>query len=323
MKLNKVILIIGSFFILSGCQSIVDDINNPDPNKISNVDGQTLFTGIQIANVTAQSAYLNWAANVWSGHLVGAGRFGPNQDYQYLNTNSNTPWSNIYFGVVKQSRELRSGITVTNQDFFYGASKVLEAHAIGTAANAFGDVPYTEASNDEIPEPSYDAQTDVYNNLQNLLDEAISDLQAAGTSGGIDEDISFNGDASKWIKTAYTLKARLYLDVRDYSNALAAAQNGISSDSETMYYFPPAVVGTGDTNLLNQFFTGSFPDDLTTEGSFLIDLVTNGNRNNTKTDEVDRAAYYYDGVNLNLNAIAAVDERMPSNILSRKFVDLG
>lgn len=240
------------------------------------------------------------------------GRFAPNQNYEYGNTNSNTPWINIYVGVVKQAREIRSGIEVTNKDFFYGVSKVIEAHAVGTAVNVFGDVPFSEASNDDIPTPTYDSQTEVYTSLQDLLDDAISDLQTAGTGGGINEDIYFGGDSNKWIKAAYTLKARLYLDVSDYPNAMSAAQNGISAESESMKYYPPAVVLTGDTNLLNQFFTGSFPDDLTTDGSFLIDLIGMGanSRNNTKTYEFDRAAYYYDDVNINLSGIAANDEPM-------------
>ena len=312
MKLFKTKLIIVTFISLVSCQSIVDDINDPDPNTISTVDGQTLFTGMQLANTTAQSGYLNWAAGVWTGNFVGSGRFAPNQNYEYGNTNSNTPWINIYVGVVKQAREIRSGIEVTNKDFFYGVSKVIEAHAVGTAVNVFGDVPFSEASNDDIPTPTYDSQTEVYTSLQDLLDDAISDLQTAGTGGGINEDIYFGGDSNKWIKAAYTLKARLYLDVSDYPNAMSAAQNGISAESESMKYYPPAVVLTGDTNLLNQFFTGSFPDDLTTDGSFLIDLIGMGanSRNNTKTYEFDRAAYYYDDVNINLSGIAANDEPM-------------
>ena len=184
MQLFKKSLIITALICLAACQSVVDDINDIDPNKIGTVDGQTLFTGMQLANTTAQSGYLNWAAGIWTGNFVGEGKMGPEQNYQYVNTNSNTPWSNIYTGVLRQAREIRSGIEVTNKDFFYGASKVLEAHAVGTAVNIFGDVPYSEASNDDILAPKFDTQTDVYVALQLLLDEAILDLQSAATNGG-------------------------------------------------------------------------------------------------------------------------------------------
>lgn len=314
MKFLKISLLIAVFFGLFSCESIVDEINEDDPNTFSSVRGETLFSGILLADITAQSGYLNWTSSVWSGYFEGIGRFDAEQNYQFSNVNSNTPWSNIYQGVVRQAREIRSGIPISNQEFFYGASKVIEAHAVGTAANLFGDVPYTEASNDEIPTPSYDGQLEVYASLQNLLDEAIADLQSSGATGGIDEDLFYNGDANNWIKAAYTLKARLYMETGNYANAIAAAQNGISSINETMRYNPPAEVGTGDTNILNQFFTGSFSTDLGIENSFIHEFLTAGNRNNAKTDETYRAAYYYDGVEINLNGIAGVEE--PVNQIS-------
>lgn len=312
MKLIKTSFIIAIFVSIFGCQSIVDDINDVDPNKIATVSGEVLFTGVQLADIAGQSGILSQAGGVVSGYFVGADRLNFIQNYEYINSDSNTPWNNIYQGVVKQARELRSGIEVPNQDFFYGASKVLEAHAVGTAANIFGDVPFSEAANNDIPTPKYDGQVSVYMALQDLLDEAISDLQNAGTSGGISEDIFFGGDSNKWIKTAYTLKARLFLDVRDYANALSSAQNGISSSSETMKYSPPNTLGA-DTNLLHEVITGSTSGGaIAANGSFLIDLLGTGSegRNNTKTDEVDRAAYYYDGTDINDSGIAGVDEPM-------------
>ena len=87
MRLYKTSLIITILSCLISCQSLVEDINDTNPNKFGTVDGQTLFTGIQLANTTVQSGYLNWAAGVWTGNFVGAGRFAPNQNYEYLNTN--------------------------------------------------------------------------------------------------------------------------------------------------------------------------------------------------------------------------------------------
>ena len=52
---------------------------------------------------------------------------------------------------------------------------------------------------------------------------------ANASSSPIGEDIYFNGDKDKWIAAANTLKARFYLHQKDYSNALSAAQTGISS----------------------------------------------------------------------------------------------
>ncbi len=312
MQYFKSIILFGLLILATSCQDLVDDIN-VDPNRVTAVNGEALFTGVQLADVAGQSGFLNWAGGVASGQMVGNGRLSFIQNYEFPDTDANTPWNNLYLGVVQQARLIRSGINVTNQDFFYGASMVLEAHAIGSAANIFGDVPFSEAGNSEFTTPRYDDQVSVYTGLQSLLDQAITFLNTASSTGGISEDLFFDGDAAAWIQAAYTLKARLYLDVRDYSNALAAAQNGISSASGTMAYNPPNEAGGGDINLLNSVLSSStFGGDVSVDGSFLIELIGTGiaSRNNSKTDEVDRAAYYYDGTDINTDGIAAPDAPM-------------
>ncbi|SHG81871.1 SusD/RagB family nutrient-binding outer membrane lipoprotein [Flagellimonas flava] len=310
MKVYKMVLI--AVLLLVSCQSAVDDINE-NPNQIGDVDGSAIFTGIQLADVSAQMGFLNWAGGVVAGYFVGDGRLSTIQDYGYNNTDSDTPWSNIYIGVVNQARKIRSGIDVTNRDFFFGASKVMEAHALGTATNVFGDIPFTEAGNEDIPNPTYDGQVAVYGELQALLDSAISDLQASGVSGGIAEDLLYGGSSADWIKAAYTLKARFYLDVGDYASAISAAQSGIANASETMQYIPATPGVGGGNNFLNELLNSStFGGDISAEGTFLIELIGTGaeSRNNAKTDEVDRFAYYYDGTAINLAGIAAPDEPM-------------
>ncbi len=306
MKTYKISIIIILLFSSFSCSEELEKINI-DPNKISDINGANLFRGMVLANTAAQAGFLNLAGGVVAGYFVGDGRLSFIQNYEFPNTDSDTPWFNIYVGVVKQARVLRSDIPVANKNFFYGASKVLEAHAIGTATSIFGDVPYTNAANSEEVPPTYDSQLAIYGNLQILLDEAIADLQNANTTGGISEDSYFGGNANKWIKVAYTLKARLYLENRDYANALASAQNGISLSSESMKF-------TG-TNLLNELkLSSTFSGDATVQNSFLINLIGSGtpnSRNNSKTDEIDRAAYYYNGNSINLNGIAAANTPTP------------
>ena len=314
MKILKKIsyLVILCSFI--SCQGLVEDTNDT-PNKAKEVDGKDLFIGIQIANISAQDGYLAWASSIWSGYFVGESKLAPIQNYQYVNTNSNTPWRNIYQGVVSQARNLRSGkLKVSNKDFFFGTSMVLEAHAIGTATNLFGDIPFSEAINMKVVNPKYDKQTAIYNSLQSLLDKAIVSLNNSKTTGGISDDLMFGGNSSKWVKTAHTLKARLYLDVRNYSKALEEVKKGISKKDETMYYKPPAETMNGDFNLLNGFFNGSYKEDLAIENSHINNLLTGSkNRNNSKTNEASRINYYYTQKKINKDegGIAGVKEPMP------------
>lgn len=57
-----------------------------------------------------------------------------------------------------------------------------------------------------MSDPKFDSQKSVFAGLITILDAAISDLTSASSR---DEpfDIYFEGDASKWVEAAYTLKA--------------------------------------------------------------------------------------------------------------------
>ena len=99
---------------------------------------------------------------------------------------------------------VRHIVNNSSNQLLVGISKVIEAHAVGTGASLFGDIPYSESGNLEISDPIFDSQKSVYSSVITLLDNAISDLNSA-SSGSISEDIYFGGDKAKWIAAAYTL----------------------------------------------------------------------------------------------------------------------
>jgi hypothetical protein len=78
------------------------------------------------------------------------------------------------------------------------------------------DIPYsafsiTIANN----KPKFDKQSEVYSQLQILLDNAITNLTKAGSiPAGL--DIYYQGDVTKWTQLAYSFKARYYLHVKIY-----------------------------------------------------------------------------------------------------------
>ena len=134
--------------------------------------------------------------------------------------NSNSWLKDQYNSIMTKGEHI---IANSNNDLLRGIAMVVEAHAFGTAASLFGDIPYSEAGNSEIQDPAFDSQVQVYTQVIARLDEAISTLNSA-SSGSIPEDIYFGGDKAKWIAAANTLKARFYLHQKDYPSALSAAQ---------------------------------------------------------------------------------------------------
>ena len=154
-----------------------------------------------------------------------------------------------------------------------------------------------------------------------MLDQGISTLNSAN-SGSIPEDIYFNGNKANWIAAANTLKARFYLHQKDYTNAFAAAQNGISSASGDMMY-KPGNAASGDNNLFWTILEGSRSGDIgnSVDGveSYLIQMLDSGNalsRNNAKTDETARKAYYTINSSTGSSNSGIIEENEPQNMVT-------
>lgn len=285
--------------LTSACQDIVEGINeNPNDLIIDDIEPKLFLTGGMLANVQIQCGHLNRISGMYTGQLIGFSSLYSNiYGYNISTVESNSEWNALYVGVLTNMRHIAANST-SNQ--LVGIAKIVEAHAVGTSASLYGGIPYSEAVNPEISDPVFDSQISVYDAAIALLDEGISTLGSA-SSGSLDEDIYFDGDTAKWIAAAYTLKARFLLHKKDYAGALSAAQNGISSPDGDMRYFPrgEASVASGDKNLFWTILEGSRAGDIgnSVDGtqSFLLDLLdasTAVSRNNAKTNEAARLAYY-------------------------------
>ena len=195
---------------------------------------------------------------MYSGQLIGfAALYSNIYGYNLSTGEANDEWRHLYVGVTTNMRYI---IENSDSELLRGIAMIIEGHAYGTGASLWGDIPYSEAGNSEIEDPVFDPQVQVYAQAIARLDEGIATLGSA-PAGQIPEDILFGGDKAKWIAAANTLKARFYLHQKDYSNALTAAQSGISNASGDMRYRPGSSV-SGDTNLFWTILAGSRAGDL-------------------------------------------------------------
>ncbi|RMG25290.1 MAG: SusD/RagB family nutrient-binding outer membrane lipoprotein [Bacteroidetes bacterium] len=285
-----------ALLFFNACTELVEGINeNPNDILISDVDAELFLTGALLANSVAQAGHLNRIAGMYSGQLVGITSLYSNiYGFALSTAESVSTWSRIYVGVVTNLRHIRA--SAPGDKLLTGIAKVVEAHAIGTAASIFGDVPYSEINNPKISDPVFDSQVSVFNAVIALLDEAIADLSTA-PSRPLSADIHFNGDAPSWLAVAYTLKARYYLQLKDYGAAYTAAQNGIKDHSGSLRYIPRGDpnIAEGDKNLFWEILEGSRTGDIGTANSYLMQLLdstTTFSRNHAKTNEAARRGYY-------------------------------
>ncbi len=300
MKTKLITGIITLFLVLS-CDSSFEDLNN-NQNSITTdevIPPTLLIKGTMLANVAINQSHLQRIAGMWTGQYRGEiSLYLGIYNYDISSQESTSAWSYLYNGMLKQFSEINKYYAINGTDtegqLIKGICKVLEANAVGTATSIWGDIPYSEAVNPAISDPAFDRQLTIYNALQTKLDEAIVLLSDPTTKNTLAEDIFFAGNKDKWKKTAYTLKARYYLETRQYALAYAAALNGISDYAGTMKFTPPSTGLTGAENLLYRFMIGTRVGYLTVNNTFcrnLLDTQTSFptiSRRNAKTNEQAR-----------------------------------
>ncbi|HTS89326.1 MAG TPA: SusD/RagB family nutrient-binding outer membrane lipoprotein [Gemmatimonadales bacterium] len=238
---------------LSGCNKYLTGPKlGTDPNDPTTASNGALFVSSEV-NFNAQlESRLARSVCIWmqqcggQSQYLALGTYSVAEDDYYIN------WSSFYGGGgLIDLKTIESRSLATSDSIFWGQATVLEALFMGTTADLWGDIPYSEAANPSFPRPHLDPQQTVYTALQARLDTAIIFLAATGPTnkGAGDNDLVYAGDPAKWTELAHTLKARFYMHVarRDataYANAAAEAAQGIQPGDD----FELALSGNGPTS---------------------------------------------------------------------------
>jgi len=224
MKKIYIILLGCGMMAFGGCKKFIDVNDNPNqPTSVKEelilppaetVIGSLLYSG-NVSNVVLQ--YMQVMALNQAPPNVGT--------YLMYNIDMDGDWINFY------SRGLNSLVTLnkqaeTNGNYNYaGIAKILTAYTLATATDLWGDIPYSQAFNgiDNL-KPKYDAQKDIYAQIQTLLDAGIADLAKNAGKVPSSDDFFYGGDNAKWTRLAYTLKARYYMHLTKAPGFTATAQ---------------------------------------------------------------------------------------------------
>ena len=214
-----------------------------NPNNPVGATAQQQLVAVQARMATLLEGQLARTAGIYTQQIIGSN----NQQqtvtaYAYGETDYSGFFSGFYVGGgLVAIRNVQTLAADAEDAFLVGVGKVWEGLAMGTATSIWGDIPYSEALQLEIVTPKLDAQQDIYNAVQAVLDEGIASLRAAPTTGACEpSDLVYCGSGvtrqqqiNRWVAAAHTLKARFYLDMAErngnaaYTQALNAANSGI------------------------------------------------------------------------------------------------
>lgn len=252
-----------------GCVEFSGPGLDNNPNSPTQTDINTQFTGFQgyqFSNLTGDE---NRVISVWMRHMAGTSRQWLQLDAPYLNgENLFGNWNNFYAnGGLIDIRGVQAKARAAGDQVYLGIAQVWEALLMGTVADYWGAAPYSEAVG-ESRTPKYDSQREIYAAVQRLLDQAITNLAAAGNGPGA-FDLVYGGDKARWTAAAHSLKARYFLHVADYPAALASAQRGIASPAGDLRTYQSAT--EGEQNQWFQFRRQRGTD--ISAGKWLADLM--------------------------------------------------
>lgn len=300
----KLICLLLSIAVFS-CESIVEGLNT-DPNNPTDASAELMLTGIELANISIHEGHTARVAGMWSGYFTGIARQYPDfSSYNATGATFDQIWENIYAGVVNNGNLIIQKSEPVDNRLMMGIVKIIQANALGTATACWGDIPLKEMADIlEFPNPAFDPQEEVYQGLQVMLDDALELLNSGIGSVSAGSDIFLQGNRGKWIEVAHTLKARFFLEQRNYQAAFDEALQGISAQENSLMA-PHGTIINSNENLMFAFLERGRSGDMSSLNAYLtkvlnpIDPLYKGN---SKTNENARFHFYF----LNTNNLPAI-----------------
>jgi len=237
---NKVLLAVASIVLLiaSSCETTeLDLLDSPNTLSPTQADVDLFLNSMQLGFASFLEQVTEEAAEVVRQKHM----FGPTYDNAYGPTTFDAHWF-IYSGFLADARTMVP-IAEQNELFTHiGIAKILEAYIMVTLVDNFANVPYSEAINPDIDNPKLDDGASIYAAMFALIDEGIVALNTPSLAAPAN-DLFYDGDTSKWIKFANSLKLKMYLTTglvdggaASAINALVAGGNLITDGSDDMEF---------------------------------------------------------------------------------------
>ncbi|KQR93495.1 hypothetical protein ASG01_09990 [Chryseobacterium sp. Leaf180] len=210
--LNTVLVVAVGFLTIS-CDRNLDEVN-VDNSRINQPVASKLLVPIQY-NMSAVN-YMR--ANDFTFDLMQVSLDFPNEGntlsrYNITENTGSGYWNNSYKWL-KQIKDMREAAIRDNDPNYLAISMVLNALMYSNLTDTFGDVPFSEASSldDQISQPKFDRQKDIYVTLLNELRTANSLFVTTKPLTGPDLFYKAETDANGilyWKKFCNSLSLRL------------------------------------------------------------------------------------------------------------------
>ncbi len=229
-KIQLLLLLVLGFGITTSCDQGFEELNT-NPN-----DPIAVPSGLLVADVVRNTGNILYSTFVggdmgacWSQQFA---KVQYNDEARYIPRESimEAIWKTLYEDVISDGNSIIKNAIEEENSATQAVGIIMQAYAYSLLTDMYGDIPFSEAIKAEegIFQPKYDAQSDVYDGILALLDEANTLLSQGGGELLTSSDLLYNGDVSGWQKFANSLKFRCLMRIsskRDVSADLQEIAN--------------------------------------------------------------------------------------------------
>ncbi|MCF2504352.1 SusD/RagB family nutrient-binding outer membrane lipoprotein [Dyadobacter sp. CY107] len=223
--------------VLSSCSDYLDINNNP--NQATSVQPLLVLPAAITGTASVSSQFNSYGAH-FGGYMANAGGFsgfGNLFNYQLIPDNYNALWVNAYDNLNDYKYVIDQTEGDNTQAYANAAANIMVAYNFQKLVDAFGDVPYTEAlQNNANLTPKYDDAATIYQDLITKLDAAMALIDAAEfpTALNSSSDPMFGGDMEEWKKFANTIKLRILIRISGVPALTAFATTQFAALDKTL-----------------------------------------------------------------------------------------
>lgn len=207
IKKFKIILLALLTVVVSSCE--LDLLDNPNAVTTNNTDLNYLLNRIQVTFSTHFNQFSDPGMRLTRMLTQGAAIY----DNAVTAGGSDGRWTTAYAELLVDIQTLLPMADEAGLYAHAGVARTLRAFILMNLVDDFGDVPYSEALSSANFNPKVDKGADVYAAALKDLDDAMANFTATSRAG-IATDLFYGGTADSWIRTANTLKLKMYLNKR-------------------------------------------------------------------------------------------------------------
>jgi Starch-binding associating with outer membrane len=209
----------------SSCSDYLDI--NTDPTRVneSQVTLASLLPTVIEGTSQAQFQAVRNSAGLITQHITSV--TGTGED-QHIEVRFGNAWSTMYLTAMTNLNILIEKANAQSSPHYAGAAKILLAYNLNMATTTWENIPYSQAFSIQNLKPDYDTQEAIYTKTNQLLDEAILDLDKTSAKKMSADDIIYAGNLVRWKAAAKALKARIALQ-SSAKNGVTAANNALSA----------------------------------------------------------------------------------------------